>query len=314
MILSQLLLSCSDEKKSNIFNIAIVSIVEIDPIAQLRNGFKEEFSNSDFAKSNKYNFSEYNAQNDAGIQVQIIDKLTTDKPDLIYVLGTPLAQSIQRRLPEVLLVQGTSTDPVAANLADSWEGSGRKYIATTDLPPIDIQINLIKSLTPQVSRLGVIYNPGEVNSIAVIRRLKEYIIDSKTEISLIERPIASSAEVATAVNSLIGKSDAIYLPPDNTAHAAIPVIGKICYDLKIPFYATVESALDYGALSTLSLDFYEMGKETARLALEVINGKSPENLPIRASTNPIISINSDVAQRLGISIERFKEKKNYRIK
>lgn len=301
------IITFSCKQKSETFNIAIVAIVEIDPITDLRKGFKDEFDASEFARTNKYTYKEYNAQNDASIQVQIIDKLTIDRPNMIYVLGTPLAQSIQKRLPDILLVQGTSTDPVAAGLADSWEGSGRKYIATTDLPPIDIQVKLIKALTPEVTKLGVIYNPGEINSIAVINRLKKYLLEFETNIILVERPISNTSEVVAVMNSIIGNVDALYLPPDNTAHAAIPVIGKLANELGLPFYATVESAIEEGALATLSLDFYQMGRETALLALETLNGKDPAHLPIKTSENPVITLNRQMAEKLGISIEGISE-------
>lgn len=305
---------CNSSKEKDTFDIAIISIVEIEPIVQLRKGFKEVMDSSKFAKRHKLKYSEYNAQNDASIQNQIIDKIFLDKPDLIYVLGTPIAQAVQKRIPDVLLVQGTATDPVSAGLADSWVGSGRNYIATTDLPPIDKQIELIRELTPSVKKLGIIYNPGEINSVAVISRLKNYISPEKIDIEFVERAISTTSDVATAINSLVGKADAIYLPPDNTAHAAIPVIGRVANEYKIPFYATVESALNEGALAALSLDFFQMGKETAYLALEVLNGKDPKTMPIKASENPTITINGKVAESLGIDLSPFENKPNFIIK
>jgi len=305
--------SCISKKKDT-FDIAIISIVEIDPIVQLRNGFKEVMDSSEFAKLHKIKYLEYNAQNDASIQNQIVDKVFINKPDLIYVLGTPIAQAIQKRMPDVLLVQGTATDPVSAGLADSWDGSGKNYIATTDLPPINKQIELIRTLTPDVKRLGVIYNPGEINSVAVIERLKQYISSNNVAIQLVERSISTTSDVSTAITSLVGRADAIYLPPDNTAHAAIPVIGRVANEFKIPFYATVESALDNGALATLSLDFLQMGRETAYLTLEVLNGKDPKTMPIKASENPTITINEKVAKSLSIDLSAFTNMPNYIIK
>jgi len=314
ILLIVLFTSCNNtNKKHKTFDIAIISIVEIDPIVQLRKGFKNVFDSSEFAKNNIIKYSEYNAQNDASLQNQIIDKISINKPNLIYALGTPIAQAVQKRMPEILLVQGTATDPVSAGLANSWDGSGKNYIATTDLPPIDKQIELIQALTPTAKKLGIIYNPGEINSVAVISRLKKFISLNSIDIKLVERPISTTADVATAINSLVGKVDAVYLPPDNTAHAAIPLIGKVSNEYNIPFYATVESAINDGALATLSLDFYEMGKETARLALEVLNGKDPKTLPIRANKNPMITINAKIANSLNIDLSSFKNKPNYKI-
>ena len=307
--------SCSNEKteKQKQFIIAIVSIVEIDPIVQLREGFKEVFQASDFAKQHNITINEYNAQNDSSIINQIVDKLATGKPGLIYVLGTPIAQAIQKRIPDVLLVQGAVTDPVAAGLAESWEASGKKYVATTDLPPIKQQIELINELTPKVSRLGVIYNPGEVNSVAIISRLREYIKSGKYHLELVERPISNTGEVATAMQTLFGNADAIYLPPDNTAHAAIPVIGRFAKENRLPFYATVSSALEVDALATLSLNFKTLGKESAELALKVLRGEDPGKIPITPNENPLISINSKIALDYGLDPSPFENRPNVKI-
>ena len=290
-----------------------MSIVEIEPIAELRKGFRQEFEASKFAKDHKVVFTEYNAQGDSGVVNQIADKVTGEKPDLVYALGTPVAQAMQKRAPELLIVQGAVTDPVAAGLAKSWDGSGKKYIATSDLPPVEKQVRLIQELTPKVSRLGIIYNPGEANSVAVVSRLREYIAQAKLDIKLVERSVANSSDVATAVQSLLGNVDAIYLPPDNTVHAAIPVIGKFAKENKIPFYATVKNALDDGALATLSLDFVELGKESADLTLAVLAGQDPATTPIRLNENPAVFVSAKAAANLGVDIGQFRNRPNVTI-
>lgn len=295
------------------FRIAVISIVEIEPIVELRKGFREEFEASKFAKERKVVFTEYNAQGDSGLVNQIADKVATEKPDIVYVLGTPVAQAVQKRAPGLLVVQGAVTDPVAAGLAKSWDGSGKKYIATSDLPPVPKQVHLIQELTPKVARLGMIYNPSEANSVAVVSRLREYIAQTKLDFKLVERSVANSSDVAMAMQSLLGNMDAIYLPPDNTAHAAIPVIGKIAKEHKIPFYATVKNALDDGALATLSLDFVELGKESATLALAVLSGQNPATMPIRLNENPSVFISAKAATSLGIDIEKFRNRLNVKI-
>lgn len=300
-------------REGGAFKIAIISIVEIEPIAELRKGFRQEFEASKFAKDRKVVFTEYNAQGDSGVVNQIADKVTAEKPDLVYALGTPVAQAVQKRAPELLIVQGAVTDPVAAGLAKSWDGSGKKYIATSDLPPVEKQVRMIQELTPKVTRLGIIYNPGEANSVAVVSRLREFIAQTKLDIKLIERSVANSSDVATAVQSLLGNVDGIYLPPDNTVHAAIPVIGKFAKENKIPFYATVKNALDEGALATLSLDFVELGRESAALTLAVLAGQNPAITPIRLNENPSVFVSANAAANLGVDIEQFRKRPNVKI-
>jgi putative tryptophan/tyrosine transport system substrate-binding protein len=298
---------------SSEFKLTIFSIIEIEPITELRRGFRDVFESSQFARNHKLRISEENAQGDAGMTNQIVDKIATSKPDLVYALGTPVAQALQKRLPDLLIVQGAVTDPVAAGLAQSWAQSGKKYIATSDLPPIDKQVSLIQELTPKSVRLGVLFNPGEANSVAVISRLKDYIREGNLNLKLVERPVSNSSEVARAVQTLAGNADVIYLPPDNTVHAAIPVVAKFAREIKLPLYTTVNEALDVGALATLSLDFYKLGEESAELALLVLDGQDPSKLPIKISENPTITINAKVAKSYGIDVSVFRNRPNVKV-
>lgn len=300
------------DRQNQHFTVAVVSIVEIEPIAQLRTGFKAEFLNSPFAHGHDVVYREFNAQGDSALVNEIADKIAADHPDLVYALGTPVAQAIQKRAPDILLVQGAVTDPVAAGLANTWSGSGRKYVATSDLPPIEIQADLIRSITPGLKRLGIIYNPSEANSVAVISRFRNYVKAGNSFV-LIEKPIANSNDVATILAALQGRVDGIYLPPDNTAHAAIPAIGRFCKDYKLPLYATVKSALNSGALATLSLDFVQLGKESADLALDALNGTDPGKIPIKVNEHPAISINEGVARELGIDLEPLRKRNDVTI-
>lgn len=293
--------------KSSNFKLAIVSIVEIDPIVQLRKGFKEVFDASDFAKSHTVTAQEYNAQGDTSLINQIADQVALDKPDLIFVLGTPMAQALQKRSAELLIVQGAVTDPVEAGLAASWDGSGKKYIATSDLPPIEQLVSLMRQLTPNAKTIGVIYNPGEANSVAVVKRLRRHLTDGKIAWRIVDGPLANSADVPIVMQSFLGKVDLVFMPPDNTAASAMGIIGKYTTDYKIPFYATNSTVLDHGALAVVSLDFIQLGRESAYLALEVLNGKDPKTVPIRVIENPSVIISRVIATKLKVDLSALKE-------
>lgn len=296
-------------------NIVIVSIVKIDPITLLENGFKNRIASSFYGKLGVYKISYNNALGDPALQNQIVDKIILEKPDLIYVLGTPLAQAIQKRDPSLIIVQGTVTDPIAAGLANSWERPGKNYAAITDLPPISLQLQLIQDIVPNIQSLGIIYNTGEVNSVAVVNRIRKYIADNKLKIKLEERPISTTADISTVVQSLKNNVQAIYIPPDNTVHAGIKVVCKIANDNKIPVFATVESSINDGALVALSLDFYKLGEQSADIALMILEGKQKAgDIAIVPNDNPNIYINDSLSKVFNIDLSSVNKYKNVKVK
>lgn len=295
--------------------ISIVSIVKIDPITQLEEGFKKVINNSEFAKNDSVIITYDNAQGDASLQNQIVDKIIRNKPDLVYVLGTPIAIAIQKRDPNLTIVQGTVTDPVEAGLANSWESSGKNYTGTTDLPPVDVQIKIIKELLPNMKSLGIVYNTGEVNSVAVVKRLRNYIKDNNLTIKLEERAVSNTSEISLSTESLKNKVDAIYLPPDNTVHAGIKVLCKIASNYNIPVFSTVESSISEGALCALSLDYFKLGEESAEIALLILEGKKKASeIPIKPNSNPKIIINKTIADKYKIDLSLIQTEKNIEIR
>nr|VFJ57582.1 MAG: putative ABC transport system substrate-binding protein [Candidatus Kentron sp. FW] len=289
-------------QESGTLTVAIASEIEIVPIAQLRKGFRQEMQLYSGSSGVEIEYAEYNAAGDKALIAQIADTIATNPPDVIYVLGTSQAQAIQKRVPTILMVQGAVTDPVSAKLAESWDRPGVPYIATSDMPPIIRQIALIRALTPNVRNLGVLYNPGETNSVAVIDRLKAKLKPKSTQLTLHERPVTNTADVAQATESLLGHVDAIYLPPDNTIYGAISVIGREARDNNIPLYATTKPALKKGAIATMALDFTELGRDSAKLLRQVLEqGAAPATMPIITNQNPTVYINEERLRGLGLS-------------
>lgn len=306
-----------DRIESDISNkkIAIISIVEIEPIKQLRDGFKKIIKESDFAKNNIIQFSEYNAQGEKSLINQLVDQIVTERPDLVYVLGTPISQAIQKRDKDIIIVQGAVTDPIEAGLADSWEKSNRNFTGNSDLPPIDIQLKVIQTLIPNIKKLGIAYNPGEINSVAIIKRIKEYIETNSIQIELIERPVSNTSEIASVTESFIGNVDALYIPPDNTIHAGIKVVGKIASENKIPLFTTTSETIEFGALSALSLDFNKLGEEAGFIALQILTGKQKaKNIPIQFSREPQILINKSNAESFNIDLDSIQNLPNVILK
>ena len=291
-------------KNDNPNVIVIASLVEIPPIVELRKGFEAEINSSEWAKRKGVSFAYENAQGDEKLIAQISDKLASSKAEMIYVLGTPLAQAIQQKAPDILLVQGAATDPVRAGLAASTRGSGRKYIASTDLPPIDAQIQLIREALPSATKIGFLYNQSEVNSVAVLDRLKTAAQKSDLPFQIIELPISTTNDVPGRLDAAMNRIDILYVPPDNTVHSVLEVVGQKMLDANKPWIACEESAIHQGALSVVSLSYRELGKEAADLALKVVaDGANPAEIPIEPAKSTKLIVNQKAA--LALKIKRL---------
>ncbi len=276
--------------------IAIVSAAEIAPIIALREGFLASFG----ADTVKYEFVFFSAQGEASLIPTVVDQVAAAEPDLVYVLGTSVAQALQSRLRATPIVQGAATDPVASGLADGWSGSGRNYAATSDAIPPASQLRLIRVLFPQVRSVGVVLNPSESNSTSAVATFREAASKASPSIRVVEAAVSQTADVGAAVASLLTRVDALWIPPDNTVYGALAVVGSAAERAQKPFFATESSALAVGALAVQSADFKSLGYRAGLLAVRILSGEDPATMPIEVDSAPVATISRSRAEALGV--------------
>ena len=281
--------------------IAVFQIVDYELIANMRHAFADEIANSELAKRRKITILPYkDALNDVNLTNQIADQLIADKPDLIYVLGTPAAQALVERTSTIPIVQGAVTDPVAANMASSWEASGRNYAASTDFPPVKAQFELLKKILPSAKTVGAIYSSGEANSQALMTRVRP--ICKAAGFELVERPVTNSTEVYTSATALVGKVEVIYITTDNTVISAINALVEVAYDNNIPIMASTMEDVKKGALFALGASYSELSRIAARISIRILEGEDPATIPIAFIENPGLYWNQRKAEELGIKL------------
>ncbi|NLC63661.1 MAG: sugar ABC transporter substrate-binding protein, partial [Thermoanaerobacterales bacterium] len=94
----------------------------------------------------------------------------------------------------------------------------------------------------------------------------------------------------------------LYVPTDNTVASAIGAVVKVCNDSKIPVIGAERGHVEGGALATLGIDYYLLGKQTGNMAARVLQGENPHNIPVEGSKDLKLIINMTSAKTLGINI------------
>ena len=168
------------------------------------------------------------------------------------------------------VVYSAVTDPVAAQLVASMEPTGTNVTGVSDLLALDKQIDLIKKIVPNAKRVGMVYNPGEANSVVVVK-LQELL--PKYGMSLVEAAAPRSVDVASAARSLIGKVDVIYTNTDNNVVSAYESLVKVGNDAKIrwsPRTPTASSA----AASPPCINYRDLGVQTGKVVVRILKGEA----------------------------------------
>jgi len=300
-LISFFLAGSSVAQQDKIIRVGISQIVEHPSLDATRKGFIDELQDQGYTPGKKIEYDYKNAQNNRPVSVQIPRKFVGDRVDLILTISTPSSQDAAAATKEIPILFSAITDPLAAGLVDSLAKPGRNLSGTTDRSPVAGQMDLIREILPNAKRLGTIYNPGEVNSVASVKDIKAE--SAKRGMTLIEAPAPSSSAVKTAVESLVGKVDAIHIPTDNTVVLALESVIKVCQENKIPLFAADVESVARGAMGAVAIDYYKLGRQTGAMAKKILEGTAKiSEIPVEEQKELLLHLNIGQASKMGVTL------------
>ena len=175
-------------------SVAVTAIVEHKALDAVRDGVRDELKSAGFEAGKNLKYEYQSAQGNTGTAAQIARKYVGERPDVIVAIATPSAQAVVAASKDIPIVYSAVTDPVAAKLVKGWEASGTNVTGVSDLSPLDKHLELIKRVVPNAKRVGVIYSPGEANSVSIVESLKKLL--AGTDLTLVEGAAALTIDVA----------------------------------------------------------------------------------------------------------------------
>lgn len=224
--------------------------------------------------------------------------------DLIIAVATPAAMSaysaVQNASAGKPVVFCAVSDPVAAGLVETMEVPNKNCTGTADAIDIAGQIELIKTLQPEIKTLGVFYTTSEANSISQLKTLQAEC--AKAGIELKSQGIAEASELASAAAALVPQVDAITNLTDNNVVDNMNVFLEQADAAKIPVYGSEIEQVKKGCLASASIDYVSLGERTGQIAVDILDGKDAASYSAVTVTDSFLVINPDTASKLGISI------------
>jgi putative ABC transport system substrate-binding protein len=235
------------------------------------------------------------AQANISLAEQIATKFINQEPDIVVGVGTMSAQSFVKyaRDNKVKLIFSSVTDPLGAGLVNSLNVPRNNSSGVSNFVDLEPQIKLFKIIQPKLKRLGILYNPSEINSVSIVNSLEK--ISPEFDIILIKQTITKTADVAQAATKLASLVDAIFISNDNTALGALSTIIKIANKVKVPVYVSDTDAVIFGALAALGPNQYQVGLQTGKMIAKVLNGADINLIPVECPDKSDLYINYDAA-------------------
>lgn len=280
--------------------VALTQIVEHPSLDAARHGILDELAAAGYTLGQNLKIDYQNAQGNPITAAQIARKFVGDRPDVIVTITTPSAQAVVAATRELPVVFCSVSDPLGAKLVNNLAKPGGNVTGTSDLSPIAEQLDLIRELSPDVKKLGVIYNPGEANSVSLVALLKTQA--SGKGLQVIEATAPKSGDVLSAARQLAGKAEAIYIPLDNTVVSALEAVIKVGRDARIPVYSADTDSVGRGTIASLGFDYYDVGRQTGQQVVRILRGEKPGDIPVERVKKLNLYINLQAAEAMGVTI------------
>lgn len=291
------------KKDSSKKTIGIGQFAEHGSLDNCRKGFLEGLKQEGYEEGKNLKVTYENSQADGGTANQIITNFISNKVDMICGIATPMAQAAYgaARKKDIPVIFTAVTDPVKAELAKKDGSPVGEVTGTSDKLPVEKQLEMIKKVTPNVKKIGIIYCTSEVNSVSAIAEYKAKAGDYGFEI--VEKGISAPADIPLATDSLLNDVDCISNLTDNTVVASLPIILDKAAAKKIPVYGSEVEQVKLGCLATVGIDYYELGIQTGKMAAKVLKGdKKASKMNFESITEASFYANTKVAKDLGITI------------
>jgi ABC-type uncharacterized transport system substrate-binding protein len=241
-------------------------------------------------------------QGDASALPKAARELVQQGADLLFTVDSAPTKAARLATNSIPIVFYGTGDPLGLGLIQSFARPGGNITGVTDLDlELDTKrLEIFKEMIPSLKRVLFAYDPSDdfSNAQARVHRKTAHLLN----IALIEKPVHTQGE-AQAMFAGIRKSDVHGILVPRSLSLNIPGFGLEATTRQgIPTMFFGPWFVENGGLASYGPDFYESGRQAARLVDKILKGTNPAEIPVEVNNDIEFVINLKIAQAMGIKI------------
>jgi putative ABC transport system substrate-binding protein len=220
--------------------------------------------------------------------------------DLIVTatLEVKAAQMATTRIPIVCMCEG----PVRLGVVQSFARPGGNITGVThlslELGPKRLQI--FQELMPSLKRVLFPYDANDARSVALATIYRDAA--HRLGVTLVEKPVRTEAEAQVTLAQVHqGEVDGI-LAPEGASLNLPGFVLEATAQRTLPTMFDAAFWVEQGALASYGPDYYDTGRQAARLVDKIFNGARPAEIPLEVNSKIEFAINLQTAKQLELTI------------
>ena len=235
---------------------------------------------------------------------ELAAELVALKVDVIVAAVTQASLAAKKATGTTPIVMVAVSDPVGAGLVASLRRPGGNVTGTASRASdvIGKQIELLRELRPQSSRVGILWNPAnsvygqhaltEAKAAAAKLKLRLQIAEARGPEAL-DRAFATIA--GQHVDGVLVVGDPVF-----STHAA--QIAELAVKHRLATVTVVRDWAERGILMTYGPSFSDAHRLAAGYVDRILKGARPADLPVEQITKFELVLNAKTARALGVAI------------
>lgn len=286
---------------TKLWQLRILSYVTSQDVEESERGLREGLKKSGLVEGRDYAVKMLNAQGDMATLNSLVDSAIADNADLLLTISTQALQSCIPKAQGRPIVFTMVANPFAAGVGKSDSDHLPNVTGAYGANDVKGMMPILKQVMPKAKKLGTLFVPGEVNSVYSYELLVNAASAAGYELASIG--VNAGTEVQDGIQSLCSQHlDAICLSNSNLTGATFPTIFQTTTKAKLPVFAFLGSTSQQGAVAVLTRDYFDMGMDSAQIAVRIIRGEKPASIPFFQSTKSKLYLNLVSAQKFGLTI------------
>jgi ABC-type uncharacterized transport system substrate-binding protein len=233
---------------------------------------------------------------------QIAAEFAKRNVDVIVTYASAPVLATKRATAIIPIVFAAQMDPVGAGVVASLAHPGGNVtglsIQTTDTA--DKRLELLREVVSNFTRLAILANPGAAGASLETREVQKAGRKLGLVVNTLE--IRQTGDVASAIEALKGRADALYVATDPLVFSNRVQINTLARDLGLPTIYGSREYVEAGALMSYGPNFPDLFRRAADYVDKILRGTKPADIPVEQPTKFDLVINLKTAKSIGLKI------------
>ncbi|KAF0218687.1 MAG: hypothetical protein FD174_2780 [Geobacteraceae bacterium] len=215
-----------------------------------------------------------------------------ERPGLILAIGADALKKI-KRIKDIPIIYLMVLNP------QQIAGGGKNITGVSMNIPPEKYLALLRKILAPPKMVGLLYDPVKTGSL--VKKAQQAA--GMMGIELLAKEVRRSKDVPELLNGMKGAINAFWMLPDTTVVTPETVEFFLLFsqEHKIPILTFANKYVEMGALISLDIDAFDLGRQAGEMAKKALEGTPVRDLPRSDARRSVLKINRNVARKLGIN-------------